>query len=344
MTTLDQTELQQLLAESDAFAALSADELQQCASLLELVHYSLGQQVCQAGEEADAFYVVYSGRARVVAEPEPGKELTVGTLTRGNHFGEQGLLANARRQYTVRAASDLDLLRLSRADFERLLESQPELRGYFANYVSDLAVRNFLKLSQLFAPLSPTEIRGLLSLLQTRSYAANDVILREGKEADALYLLRQGSVRLVQESQGNKIVGRLRTGESFGLTPLLTGQANAATVMADEKVEVFWLGRENFEKLAAATPKFRESLATVAAAPMPIATAAPLATAPPPFLRESQTTTEPATNGFKRRRALRYPALLQLSETDCGAACLAMILRYNGKHVSINRLRELANV
>src|SRR5262249_12342721 len=40
----------------------------------------------------------------------------------------------------------------------------------------------------------------------------------------------------------------------------------------------------------------------------------------------------------------RYPALLQLSETDCGAACLAMILRYYKKHVSINRLRELCNV
>ncbi|HEY6121404.1 MAG TPA: peptidase domain-containing ABC transporter, partial [Pyrinomonadaceae bacterium] len=43
-------------------------------------------------------------------------------------------------------------------------------------------------------------------------------------------------------------------------------------------------------------------------------------------------------------RGRRYPALLQLSETDCGAACLSMILRYFGKHVSINRLRDLANV
>ena len=154
---LDLQELQQLLAKSEAFAVLTSDELQQCASLLDLVHYALGQQVCQAGDEADAFYLVYSGRARVVAKSEHGEELTVGTLTRGNHFGEQGLLANARRQYTVRAASDLALLRLQRTDFERLLQTHPELRGYFTSYVSELAVRNFLKLSQLFAPLSPAE-------------------------------------------------------------------------------------------------------------------------------------------------------------------------------------------
>ena len=53
-------------------------------------------------------FAVHSGRARVVAETERGEELTVGTLTRGNHFGEQGLLGDAHRQYTVRAAKDDD--------------------------------------------------------------------------------------------------------------------------------------------------------------------------------------------------------------------------------------------
>src|SRR6476646_10928091 len=53
---------------------------------------------------------------------------------------------------------------------------------------------------------------------------------------------------------------------------------------------------------------------------------------------------EPEEVIYQPRRVRRYPALLQLSETDCGAACLSMILRYYGKHVSINRLRDLANV
>ena len=74
-TALDQNELKLLLAETEAFSALSVEELAQCASLLELVHYSLGEQVCQTGEEADAFYLVYSGRARVVAQSERGEEL-----------------------------------------------------------------------------------------------------------------------------------------------------------------------------------------------------------------------------------------------------------------------------
>lgn len=40
----------------------------------------------------------------------------------------------------------------------------------------------------------------------------------------------------------------------------------------------------------------------------------------------------------------RFPWIEQQSSSDCGAACLAMIARYWGKHLPINTLRELANV
>ena len=40
----------------------------------------------------------------------------------------------------------------------------------------------------------------------------------------------------------------------------------------------------------------------------------------------------------------RYPFYAQQSAADCGAACLAMVGNYWGKKLSINRLRDLANV
>ncbi|WP_017314975.1 peptidase domain-containing ABC transporter [Mastigocladopsis repens] len=40
----------------------------------------------------------------------------------------------------------------------------------------------------------------------------------------------------------------------------------------------------------------------------------------------------------------RYPFFAQQSASDCGAACLVMIGRYWGKRLSVNRLRDLANV
>jgi CRP-like cAMP-binding protein len=101
---MDFTELRELLSGTTVFSVLSDDELEQLSERFELAHYTFGQAICRAGDKADAFYIVYSGRARVVAVNQQNEEVTIGTLTRGNSFGEQGLLANSPRKYTVRAA------------------------------------------------------------------------------------------------------------------------------------------------------------------------------------------------------------------------------------------------
>ena len=45
-----------------------------------------------------------------------------------------------------------------------------------------------------------------------------------------------------------------------------------------------------------------------------------------------------------RRCLKRYPHIRQHDETDCGAACLAMITSYYGSPVAVSRLRDMANV
>ena len=64
---MDSTELKELLKGTTAFSILSDRELEQFGERFQLVHYTLGQAVVRAGDEANAFYVVYSGRARVIA-------------------------------------------------------------------------------------------------------------------------------------------------------------------------------------------------------------------------------------------------------------------------------------
>ena len=342
---LDTAELQNLLKETTVFSILSDEEVSKFARRCELVHYNLGQTVCRAGDEADAFYIVYSGRARVVAENN-GNEVTVGTLTRGNSFGEQALLANSQRSFTVRAASDLAVLKLSREEFEQLIAEHPNLRTYFEKYISELSIRNFLKLCTVFSPLSPQEIRDLLGSMQVREYKADEAIIREGEDGDAFYIVRSGSARVVKESDGGKILNHLRSGDTFGELALLTGQRRAASIITEEPSSVFRLEKRDFDRILTTSTKFKDALVNLASGYSAVsvgqdvgaeaATVSPteeLPLAPPPV--------EPI---YQPRRARRYPALLQLSEMDCGAACLAMILRYYRKHVSINRLRDLANV
>ena len=342
---MDLSELKELLKETSAFTLLSDDELERFGKHFELVHYTLGQKVVRAGDESDSFYVVYSGRARVIGAGPAGEEVTVGTLTRGNSFGEQGLLTGSPRNFTVRAASDLVVLRLATADFDRLVSQHPNLREYFDKYISDISIRNFLKLCTVFAPLSPPEIRDLLGAMDIKDYAANQTILREGEAGDAFYLLRSGSARVVKESNGHKVLNVLKAGDSFGELALLTDQPRSATIVTDEPSSVFCLKKSEFDRIVAVSPKFKDAIVSVASgysrSAVGEAEVTGGVTADTEELAEAP---QPEAAVYVPHRARRYPALLQLSETDCGAACLSMILRYYGKHVSVNRLRDLANV
>ena len=60
------------------------------------------------------------------------KGARVATLEAGAHFGEMGLVDEAPRSATVRAASTTDLLRLSRDALWTLMRKEPELGTKFS--------------------------------------------------------------------------------------------------------------------------------------------------------------------------------------------------------------------
>src|SRR5262249_43551186 len=45
--------------------------------------------------------------------------------------------------------------------------------------------------------------------------------------------------------------------------------------------------------------------------------------------------------GLNLNRTRRIPFIQQLSDTECGAACLAMVLGYFGKEVSLEEVRDV---
>jgi ATP-binding cassette subfamily B protein len=335
---MNSSELKKLLSATTAFSILGDRELDHLADRFELIHFALGQDVVRAGDEAEAFFIVYSGRARVIAIDKSGRETTVGTLTRGDSFGEQGLLTKSQRHYTIRASSDMAALRLAKIDFDGLLESDARVREYFDKYISEISIRNFLKLSTALAPLSPLEIRNLLGSLEVIEYEPDTAIIREGEAGDALFILRSGGVRVIKESNGGKVLNQLKAGDSFGELALLTGQPRATSIITSEPSSVFRLSKREFDRIITASPKFKDAIVSMASG----YSATGLAKH-----QERTAVTPEQTNGkqiYKPHRARNFPAHLQLSETDCAAACLSMILSFYGKHVSINKLRDLANV
>ena len=111
------------LLESKTLLKLPAASIQQLFARFEEVPMKAGQILIRQGDKGDYYYVIKQGRCRVVQKPgEKAPMVALADLSDGNGFGEEALLSDAPRNATIAALTDGALMRLAKADFEKLLK------------------------------------------------------------------------------------------------------------------------------------------------------------------------------------------------------------------------------
>ena len=73
------------------FAELTDEFIEGLREKVELLRFTPGQVICRQGEAADSFYLVRIGFVKV-SQTHPGGEMVLAYLSRGEYFGETGLL------------------------------------------------------------------------------------------------------------------------------------------------------------------------------------------------------------------------------------------------------------
>jgi len=110
------------------FATVNEEFLEHLKESVELVSYNQGQVICKEGEDADAFYLIRSGMVRV-AQAMPGGEMVRTYLSRGDYFGEIGLLRAIKRTATCSALDAVDVVKIPGSEFNLMLEKFPDVRA-----------------------------------------------------------------------------------------------------------------------------------------------------------------------------------------------------------------------
>ena len=109
------------------FGTLSEEFIEHLRQNVELISYNQNQIICKEGDDADAFYLIRSGMVRV-SNALPGGEMVRTYLSRGDYFGEIGLLRSIKRTATCTALDAVDVVKIPAADFNLMLETFPGVR------------------------------------------------------------------------------------------------------------------------------------------------------------------------------------------------------------------------
>ena len=130
------------------FASLTKDFIGHLRDRVELLRFSPGQVICKQGDPADSFYLVRIGFVKV-SEDRPGGELVLAYLARGGYFGEIALLNRTPRTATCTALDHVEAVRISREDFELMLERFPDVRARLEAIARQRLEENRQRLTQL---------------------------------------------------------------------------------------------------------------------------------------------------------------------------------------------------
>ncbi|HEY5865727.1 MAG TPA: NAD(P)-binding domain-containing protein [Candidatus Tectomicrobia bacterium] len=137
--------------QSNLCPELTSDEFHEAITDATLKAYKKDDVIFKAGDDEDGFYLIRSGTVKIIKKRPDGQEYVVTYLHVGAYFGEIALLAEevGKRNATVVAATNLELIHLAKQDFLELLRRHPHMRE---NMQRQMQQRNLESVIILEAP------------------------------------------------------------------------------------------------------------------------------------------------------------------------------------------------
>jgi CRP-like cAMP-binding protein len=167
-------EIADFLATVPLLSQIPAEELQRFAEVTRDKQYPKGSVILFEDDPGDSLYIVREGRVKVVLVGEDGREVILGVLGVGEHFGELSLIDDQPRSAHVIAMEDSLLLVLRRDDFRRRVEATPAVAWALLSELSRRLRRADGKIGGLVLLDVPGRIARLL--LDFAEEAGNDTI------------------------------------------------------------------------------------------------------------------------------------------------------------------------
>jgi NTE family protein len=188
-------ELRTKLAAMPALESLDAHSLDRLIAELEWLSLPGGQFLFEQGDRDDSLYMILSGRLGAIIRDEEGRQILIRKMTSGETVGELALLSGEPRSASIFALRDTELVRLSRTNFERLIDQHPRT----LRFLTDLLARRLRTPARVAAsreaprtvtlvPLHPMDVHAFAGSLKEafRELKLDAILLDKGSSKQPL--------------------------------------------------------------------------------------------------------------------------------------------------------------
>lgn len=231
------------------FGSLPPPVLEQLLEAWEVRDLAAGHKVVEEGAEGRDAFVVVRGTLR--AERRNGEETVVlALLGPGALFGEMALVSDAPRAASVITEEPAQLLVASRAALEELAKRTPEIGQQLGEFCRARMISNLVRHSAVLRAVAPADREPLMARFESCSFKAQERLVTLGSEAQGLFLIASGGVRVVgRDADGDELeVAVLGPGDVVGEISLVLRRPATADVIATHPTIALSLRREQFQE------------------------------------------------------------------------------------------------
>jgi CRP-like cAMP-binding protein/Fe-S-cluster-containing dehydrogenase component len=144
------------------FADLSPDFIDHLKQSVELQRFAPGEVIARQGDPAECFYLIRIGFVKI-SENYPGGEMVLAYLSRGDYFGEIGLLGGGLRTARCTALDHVEVVRIAGDDFRQMVERFPAVRKGLEAVATERRLANEQRLKTVYSvPLDQFLSQGLM--------------------------------------------------------------------------------------------------------------------------------------------------------------------------------------
>jgi CRP-like cAMP-binding protein/thioredoxin reductase/Fe-S-cluster-containing hydrogenase component 2 len=234
------------------FGALTSLQLREFMLESDIHVLPAGQVFFERNDYSNSFYSLLQGSVEIhLLDDEQGTSKF--RLKAGEFFGELGLLSGRRRSATVIAGEGCVVLETPRRSMLKLLDISPSVR----KRLDEVSLKRIIGNCYGLSPADP-QIDDLVKDAYPKTFDVGDILFHEGDAADALYLIRRGSVTVSRSVGGKEVVfAYLAAGNYVGEMALVSNMPRTATVRAAALTEVVILDAGRFITMLEQSPDVR---------------------------------------------------------------------------------------